>query len=404
MKKFSVCIIKSEKIKNLEKLLNSLEENSEYISEIIYSGNTEEISNENIKCLDIKSKNEANHRNSCLKEAKEEYILWVNPDIELEDTTLEEFDEILEEVDADFIYPNEVSITEDEEEYIKNFNDWYKKNDELIQALTLEDFLPAWEVLTKKSKIIDLGGFEEKYNDYTFYAFIYKNIKNISLKHSDLSFVNHYLTQTFIDTSYRSRLLQDILDIYDIKELFKNLKWENENIALSTAYTLIGEKLYNYFDYLNASNYFRQALISFHNQESLKKLIDTYYQMGLFNEAIKLLETQNAPESFKKEFLTKIEDTKKLLKELEKSIEQGHASDILIAANDITSFYQGAPIYNILGVVFFIKGDLEDSYRFFYKAVTMNPIDNDIINNLVDVAKKLEKEDEIIGLFERLTK
>lgn len=404
MKKFSVCIIKSEKIKNLEKLLNSLEENSEYISEIIYSGNTEEISNENIKCLDIKSKNEANHRNSCLKEAKEEYILWVNPDIELEDTTLEEFDEILEEVDADFIYPNEVSITEDEEEYIKNFNDWYKKNDELIQALTLEDFLPAWGVLTKKSKIIDLGGFEEKYNDYTFYAFIYKNIKNISLKHSDLSFVNHYLTQTFIDTSYRSRLLQDILDIYDIKELFKNLKWENENIALSTAYTLIGEKLYNYFDYLNASNYFRQALISFHNQESLKKLIDTYYQMGLFNEAIKLLETQNAPESFKKEFLAKIEDTKKLLKELEKSIEQGHASDILIAANDITSFYQGAPIYNILGVVFFIKGDLEDSYRFFYKAVTMNPIDNDIINNLVDVAKKLEKEDEIIGLFERLTK
>jgi len=405
MQKFSVCIIKQNNQKDFTKILNSLEENSEYISQIIYSGSKEEINNENIFCLNIDSKNEADHRNGCLNAAKEEYILWVNPNIELEDETLDEFNEILNEFkDIDIIYPNEVLISEDEEENIKNYTDWYKKNEELLQALTLEEYLPNWGVVTKKSKLIQNGGFEDRYNDFTFYAYVYKNLKNITIKHSDLSFINRYLTESFIDTSYRSRLLRDILDIYSIKELFKNLNWNNENIAMATAYTLIGDALFKYFDYLNASNYYRKALISFHNQETLKKLIQTYYQMGLFDEAIKLLDTQDVKESFKKEFLEKIENTKKLIKEIEKSIEEGKSADILMAANDITSFYQGAPIYNILGVIFFIKGDIENSFRFFYKAATMNPLDNDIINNLADVAKKLGYEEEVIGLFERITK
>ena len=405
MQKFSVCIVKNDNLSNLEKLLKSLNENSEYISEIIYSGNSEDIEDKNIKFLNIDSKNEADHRNACLKEANEEFILWVNPNIELEDETLEEFNEILEEFeDADIVYPNEVLITLDEEENIKNYSDWYEKNDELIQALSLEEYLPNWGVLTKKSKITEFGGFENSYNDYTFYAFLYKNLKNLKLKHSDLSFINHYLTETFVDTSYRSKLVRDILEIYDIKELFKSLNWENENIAMATAYTLIGDALFKYFDYLNASNFYRKALISFHNQETLKKLIETYYQMGLFDEAEKLLQTQDVEENYKKEIKEKIETTKKLLKELEKSIEEGKAADVLVAANDITSYYQGAPIYNILGIVFFIKGDFENAYRFFYKAATMNPLDNDIINNLADVAKKLGYEDEVIGLFERITK
>ncbi|WP_281951147.1 glycosyltransferase family A protein [Nitrosophilus kaiyonis] len=402
MQKFSACIIDINN-QDIKKTLESLEENKDYISEIICTGSNKEY--DNIKYLNINSKNEAIHRNACLKEAKSEYILWLAPNIELEDETLEEFNEILEEYEnIDIIYPNEVFIDENEEENIKNFNDWYKKNDQLIQSLTLEDYIPNFGVVTKKSKFLNIGGFEDKYNDYCFYATIYKNIKNINFKHSDLSFINHYIYESFIDTSYRSKLLRDILEIYNLKEIFNNLNWENENIAIATAYTIIGDKLFNYYDYLNASNFYRKALISFHNQETLRKLIETYYQMGLFDEALKLLETQDANENIKKEFIEKIENTKKLIQEIEKSVEEGKAAQILISANDITSFYQGAPIYNILGVVFFIKADLENAYRFFYKAATMNPLDNDIINNLIDIAKKLGYEDDVIGLFDRLTK
>ena len=402
MQKFSVCIVDTQD-KDISKTIESLKENSDYISEIIYSGKNKNI--ENINYLNIDSKNEAVHRNACLKEAKSEFILWLSPDIELEDETLEEFNEILEDIeDIDIIYPNEVIIEGEDEENIKNYNDWHKKSDELIQSLTLEEYLPNFGSATRKSTIEKLGGFDERYNDFCYYALIYKNLKNLSLKLSDLSFINHYISESFIDTSYRSRLLRDILEIYNLKEIFKNLNWEKENIAIATAYTMIGDKLFKYFDYFNASNFFRKALVSFHNQESLKKLAETYYQMGLFDEAIKLIETQDMNIELKNELSEKIQNTKKLITELEKSVEEGKAADILIAANDIVSYYKGAPIYNILGVVFFIKGELENSYRFFFKAATMNPLDNDIINNLADVAKRLGKEDEVIGLFDRLTK
>ncbi len=399
MQKFSVCIVDTKKNSNLEKVLASLEENQEFIGEIIYTGN---IQKESIISLEIENNNEAFHRNTCINKAKEEYILWLTPDIELEDETLEEFADILEEQEnIDIIYPNEVLIL-DKEETIKNYDDWYEKESELIQALTLEKYLPNWGIVTRKSLFEDKK-FEEEYNDYCFYAFIYKNIKNITLKLSDLSFINHHISDTFIDTSYRSKLLRDIITIYSLQEIFKNLDWKKEHIAHATAYTMIGDTLFEYTDYYNASKFYRNALMSFHNQNSLEKLIQSYYQMGLFEEALQMVHTQDLKKEKQQYYIEIIDKTKELIEQIEKAIEEGKAADILLAANDIISFYKGAPIYNILGVIYFIKKELESAYRFFYKAAIMNPLDKDILSNLAQVAKDLQKEEEVVALYQRLT-
>ncbi|SMC09306.1 hypothetical protein [Nitratiruptor tergarcus] len=398
---FDVCII-NQNNENLEKTLQSLDANKEYISQIIVSGKSED---KGIQSLNIDSKNEADHRNACLEAAKSEYILWLSPDIELEDETLEEYADILDEIesDVDIIYPNEVFFDE-EDEKIRNYEDWYGKEELLLQSLSLENHLPNWAVLTKKSTLEKFGGFESQYNDYTFYAFIYKNLKNLSLKLSDLSFINHYIHESFIDTSYRSKLVRDIVEKYTLQEIFPKLNWENENLALATAYTLIGDVLAKYYNYFNASSFYRNAMLSFHNQETLRKLIDAYLQMGLFDEAKQLLTTQDATQEMQEELLQKIEQTQKLVQNIEKSVEEGKSGEILAMANDIMSYYEGAPIYNVLGVIYTLKGDLENAYKFFYKAATMNPIDKDILANLAEIAKKIHRENDVIALYERMTK
>ncbi len=397
---FSACIITNNE-KNLDRLLSSLEPNKEYISQIIVSGESEQ---ENVLSLHVDSPNEAVHRNACLEAAKSDYILWLSPEIELEDETLEVFADVLEETpDIDILYPNEVFIDE-EDEMIKNYEDWHGKEELLLQALSLENHLPKWAVLTKKSTIEKLGGFNPAYDDYSFYALIYKNLKNLSLKLSDLSFINNYTKQSFVDTSYRSRLLRDVMQLYPMQEIFPSLGWENENLALATASTLIGDALAKYYDFFNAATFYRNALLSFHNQETLKKLIEAYVQMGLFDEAKKLLETQDVPKERREEIKERIEQTQKLVQNIEKSIQEGHAAQILGAANDIISYYEGAPIYNVLGVIYTLNGDLENAYRFFYKAATMNPIDQDILANLTQIAKKLGKEEDVIALYNRMTK
>jgi len=400
--KVSVCIINDRPDQRVDKTLNSLKQNTDFIDEIILS--SEVVENTGIKSLDNGDENEAVHRNACLKAAKNPYILWLSGGNELEDDTLEEYLDILDDFPGtDIIYPNEV-IMEKDEEIVQNHTDWYDKKEALIQSLSIEKYLPKWGVLTKKDSLERAGGFEERYGPLTFYAMVYKNLKNLSLKLSDLSFVNSYESETFIDTSYHSRLLRDIVKEFDTAELFASLDWKNEALARTVAYTMVGDRLAEYFDFFNASNFYRQALMSFHNQETLRKLIDSYYKMGLFDEAAKMARTQGMETDERQEFINKIETTKKLIENIENSVKEGRIAEILGAAGEIFGFYEGAPMYNIFGVIEYLLKNPIQAYRYFYKAVTMNPVDNDIINNLADMAKQLNKEDEVLSLINRITK
>ncbi len=394
--RFSVALI--ENGHHLSPLVDSLEAQNQYLEELFAVFETEATP------FSLPSDRSLAHRlNNAIANAKSAYVLLLGGDIELEDETLEEFAEVAEEYpDADIIYPNEVFIIGDEEQ-IKNYDDWYEKEQLLLPSLAIEDHLPQWAVLVKKETIQKLGGFEPKYGEHTWYAFIYKNLDKLRLKLSDLSFVNHYLTQTFVDTSYRSLLVRDIVAMQPPQEIFTSLDWSNEPLALATAYTMVGDRLAKYFDYFNASDFYRKALMSFHNQETLRRLVDAYYQMGLFDEALRTLQTQEATKELAQEYEEKIEKTQKLIHEIEQLVQNGKAGEVLAAANDISQFYQGAPIYNILGVIMALKGDKKDAYKFLYKAATMNPLDRDILENIAHLAKELGKEEEVAALYNRMT-
>lgn len=380
-----------ENSSHTEKTLSSLKKNENYITQIIPSHE-----------YNTTPTNLAHKLNIMISHATQEYILILNTDIELEEETLEEFFETLEETpDADIIYPSEIFIQNGNEE-IKNYEDWYQKEKLLLPSLAIEDHLPQWGILIKKETIKNLGGFDPKYGEHTIYAFIYNNLDKLRLKHSELSFINHYISDTFIDTSYRSLLLRTIVNTYSMQEVFSSLDWKQNEIALATANTLIGDKLAKYFDFYNAIHYYRKALLIFHNQTTLKKLLDAYIQMGLFQEAKFHLQTQNPTKEIVEEYQEKIEKIDKLTQELEKAVESGKSREILTASLDIISYYKGAPIHNILGIIFFMHNEFEKAYKFFYKAATINPLDQDILYNLTEVAKKLEKEQEVIDLYNRI--
>ncbi|WP_297453682.1 glycosyltransferase [Persephonella sp.] len=398
----TVCIIGKSPDKTIKTLLeNDLSE----VEEIIITDPDTAIVHPKIRIVDINSDNKAVIRNQLIDESSQDYILWLSSDNELEDTSIEEFiDDIEDNPDADIFYANEIIKIEDEED-IRNFSDYYETEDALIQALTLENEIPEWGVVTKKSIFDRLGRFNEEYEDYEFYEFLYKNLKNLRLKLAEFTFITFNLRETFIDTSFRSKALREALSIYDWKkEIFPSLSWDkNENLAYSTAYTMIGDKLFNYFDFYNASEYYRKAILSFHNQVSLKKLINTLVMMGFFDKAKSITSTeQGLTEQDVQEIIENIDNISKLVKELELAVEEGKAGDILVSSSDILSVYQGAPIYNILGVVYALKGEFHTAYKLLYKAVTMNPLDEDILYNLLDVANKIGKKEKVEKLVRRL--
>ncbi len=403
--------IYKEDVSKLEKLLNSLEENDlSSVKEVLYSGSKEDIKDIDTSIpiipLDIKSENKAFAKNVALSKAQGDYILLLSSNSVLEDTTVEELLEIINEVsDADLIYPNEV-LVQDEEEIVRNFDDLYGREKLILHTLSIEENLPEYGILIKKDTFNKLGGFDEEFEDFDLYKFLYDNLDNIKLKHSDLSFVEYHLTEDFIDTSYRSKALRDTVQKYDWKtEIFPYLSWDKEeNSALATAYTFIGDRLSRYHDFLNASEFYRKALFTFHNKLSLQSLINSYINMGFFSEAKKLLSVSQGLEQKEiKQLSQHIDNIQKFVQSLENSVKEGKTGEILIASQDIINFYQGAPVYNLFGVVYYLMRDLENAFKFFYKAVIINPLEQDILQNLVDVAKQLGKEEKVKNLIFRIT-
>ncbi|WP_457755127.1 glycosyltransferase [Thermovibrio ammonificans] len=406
MDRVSVILLPEGEAPAGEELISSLEENCESIEELVTAVPVTGELPFPVKYVPPERKKLGELRNELVKAASSDYVLFISPGSQMEDGFIEELIYEQEESGADLVFPNLIRVYGGQEQ-VKNFQDPFEREGILVSSLAVEDFLPQWGVLLSKGKIEELGGFDPTLDDYDFYHFVYKGLKGgISIKLAELSYLRQKVVETFVDTSYRSFVLRSfVLKNFDWKrELFPFLSWdENPKAAQATALTLIAERLSAYLDLFNASEFLRQALVEFHNGETFRRLIEVYRLMGLFEEARRLLKTpQGVDEELVKRELEMTEKIESLVNELEKGVEEGKVQEVLKAAVDTASVYDGAPIYNLLGVINWLAKRPAEAYRFFYKAVTMNPINQDYLYNLSGAAKELGKEDEVFGLLERL--
>lgn len=391
----------------INEVLEGIQDNLEYFNQIIYTGNREDLKNAEFDfvALELDTDNKAVLRNKIIDKAENELILWIDNATVLEFDMIPEMMEVLESnPDADIIYTNIVYRDIDGNESIRKLEDVYGKEKNLLMTLKIEDYIPEFGVITKKDSLERLGKFDESFKDYEFYKFIYENLNNLKLKLSEFNYVVKYLLETFIDTSYRSKALRDALKKYPLQEFFPKLGWnKNENLALATAYTSVGDVLSDYYDLYNASEFYRKAALSFHNKITLSKLVQAYLNMGLFDEAKKLVsEEQGFSQEEVENLQENIGQIQRLIEMIEQSINEGNVQEIFNLINEIASVYQGAPLYNILGALEYYANNLEKAYQFFYKAATLNPLNEDIIHNLTGLANQLGKQEDVKGLFERL--
>ena len=404
MKKVSLILCSFDFPKS--KFFDYLERNKDYIGEILIPGKKFNFDSDfNIKYLgeELEGKNltKAKVRNFLVSKASYEDILFLSDTTYLDEGFIEELLEEKNEFSADIVFGNPIYNLNGHED-VKNLEQPFGREKSLVSTLSIEDYIPEWGVLTTKSVIEEGKGFDSFLEDYEFYDFVYRNINWLKLRLAEFSYFTQEIRETFIDTAWRSYVLRKVLTNFDWKsEIFPYLSWdEKPEIAKATALTLIGNQLCKYFDFFNASNFYRKALLSFHNQETLKRLIDSLKKMGFFDKARELLSPEQgiSNEVVEKE-LQILDGIEKVISDLEKAVEEGKVLEALSAAVELSEIYEGAPLYNLLGVINWIRKDLESAYRFFYKAVTMNPVNKDFLYNLSFVAESLDKKEKIEKLL-----
>lgn len=389
-----------------DEVLESIQDNLDYFDQIIFTGDESFFEDSEIeaKCLNLETDNKAVMGNTILENAKNDYILWMSDTTVLEFEVIPEMMEYFENYeDVDIVYPNMIIIDSTGLESTVVVQDFYKKETELLMNLKIENYFPEYGIITKKDLFWKTGKFNEEFADYGFYDFLYQNVDSLRLKLAEFNYVDIHHPESFIDTSYRSYALRKVIKKYPLSKFFPNLDWKNENLALATAYTSIGDVLSDYLDYFNASQYYRQAALSFHNKVSMFKLVSTYYKMGLFDEAKKILtQDQSFTDDEVKGILYQIDKTHELITALEKAVEEGKLQEVKASINNVASIFSGPLIYNILGIIEFYNGNNENAYKNFYRATTMNPLNENIIHNLSVVANALGEQEKVKGLVKRL--
>ncbi len=389
-----------------DEFLSSLELNKEFIGEVIFPGEVRKTdASFPVRSLNLAELKGGSVRNALVREAKYENLLFLESKTLLEEDLIGELLEEKEESKADFVFPNLI-LREGDKEKVHNYTQVLGREVELIPSLSLEDYVPETSLLTSKEVIERGGGFNSFLEDYELYEFIYRNIRNLKLSLSELSYATYEPLTSFIDTAYRAFVLREVvLKEFDWeRELFPYLSWkENEKVAKATALTLIGKRLASYYDYFNAQNYLRGALLSFHNKETLKELIECFLNMGLFNKAREFVSTSQGltggEVDRERERIAKIED---LIKGLEEAVKEGKFGEVMVASSQVLEVYRGAPLYNLLGVVNWIVKNNDSAFKFFYKATTMNPLNEDYLYNLTEVAKELSLTSKVKKLLKAL--
>ncbi len=326
--------------------------------------------------------------NTTLQQIDSDYILFLDKNSKVDE---EFFKELEVDEGSDFFYPN-VIYHYPNKQVVKNYKQW--ENEELIQALEIKEYLPPFGVIIKKEKLNLL----EDYDYMTLYAFLYKNLKELKLKHLNTSFIEYRVEATHLDRSYESLLLREVVKQYPLKELFKKVNWKEEKIATATAYTLIGNQLKEYGDNLNAFYFYQKALQHFHNQKTLQELLVTLFRMGEFTQAkeyLKLLEKE------KEIYQKSLKVYQESVEEVEKAAQKG---EIIQDKAKIQAFLglKSAQIYNAFGYMLFMQGDRDNSYYYHKQALFANPLDENILHNAQGIAEVVKKEKELDGMLKRV--
>ncbi|OGU33964.1 MAG: hypothetical protein A2068_05365 [Ignavibacteria bacterium GWB2_35_6b] len=300
----------------LQSAINQTYQNIEII--VVDDGsedNTKEIVNSfqssKIKYVFKEHTNAADTRNKAIKEAKGEFIFWLDSDDVLDLRIIEEYIAVYNNYpDADIFYSNLYCIDlTGKLLHLFEYEDYYNNNQKMIQFLFKGQPIPNPGTMINK-KVFDVTGlFNTEFkraHDYEFFTRLVL-LNKFKTKHINKLMYTYRIhennitlnTSGKINFEFERKIFNTLISQNDLKIFFPDIDWNTNPAAAQTVVNLkIGLRFYELEGYEEATIYLKKFFEVDRDEKNFIDLINKFANDGNFIQAKNLIDNLNGVSKF----------------------------------------------------------------------------------------------------------
>jgi len=220
-------------------------------------------------------------RNSCITEAKGEFLVWLDSDDMLQPHVLTSYaDALIQSPDADVLY-GDLIVTDAHFRPTRevNYQDWYGRNGDLLANLLHSNCIPNPGTMVRKSLYEKFGMYNESFrraHDYELWTrFALKaTFKRLPIKVVKWRWHDSNMSSGSVqyDTSFDARIIHSMLETYALSELFPTMDWrgKDQDKIFASVYLIIAQRLLNLKDVSGACVYLEKSHAVVPNPDTLQ--------------------------------------------------------------------------------------------------------------------------------------
>ena len=230
-------------------------------------------------------------RNHGVKEAKGDYIIWLDDDDLLLPHTHEAYIATLsKDPDIDIVYGDyQVIDAENNEQYVLNYDEFYRNNAFFISRLLSGNRIPHGGSMWHKSVYEKYGLYDVSLKGAPDYDLFARIAAHALFKHSGPTvYVYNLHGRNMSIVRHRSEripertIVKRIIERFSLKQLFPTLDWTNAEAGRAKAHILIGNVFARYGDYSAVYIYIKETIevLEKHSDNNEEDLASAYISLG----------------------------------------------------------------------------------------------------------------------------